>query len=281
MTQGSNDNNSLGFGLGLRTDHYQRVLDELPSVDWFEVISENYMVDGGKPLQYLDRIRGHYPMVMHGVSMSIGSTAPLDFDYLAKLKCLIHRIEPEWVSDHLCWTGIDGLNLHDLMPLPYTEAVIAHVADRVCRVQDYLGRQILLENVSSYVTYSASEISEWAFLSAIADRADCLILLDVNNIYVSSQNHSFDPLDYLDGVPGARIQQIHLAGHSYQNDLIIDTHDHPVCDPVWSLYQQAVERFGPIATMIERDDNIPPLEELLAELDVARELATDNKADAA
>jgi uncharacterized protein (UPF0276 family) len=167
------------------------------------------------------------------------------------------------------------------MPLPYTEAAIAHVADRVCRVQDYLGRQILLENVSSYVTYNASEISEWRFLSAIADRADCLILLDVNNIYVSSQNHAFDPLDYLDGVPAERIRQFHLAGHSYQNDLIIDTHDHPVCDPVWALYQQAVERFGPIATMIERDDNIPPLEELLAELDVARRLATDNKAHAA
>lgn len=281
MSKESIQKSCLGFGLGLRTDHYEQVLDERPQLDWLEVISENYMVDGGKPLHYLDRIREHYPMVMHGVSMSIGSTAPLDFKYLDDLKQLIARIQPEWVSDHLCWTGIDGRNLHDLMPLPYTEEAIAHVVDRIHKVQDYLGRQILLENVSSYVTYNASAISEWEFLSAIADRADCLILLDINNIYVSSQNHSFDPLDYLDGVPAARIQQFHLAGHSYQNELIIDTHDHPVCDPVWSLYQQAVARFGQIATMIERDDNIPALEELLAELDIARRLATKTRADAA
>jgi uncharacterized protein (UPF0276 family) len=281
MNTVSTEKPCLGFGLGLRTDHYEQVLNERPPIDWLEIISENYMVDGGKPLHYLDRIREHYPMVMHGVSMSIGSTAPLDFKYLEDLKQLIGRVQPEWVSDHLCWTGIDGRNLHDLMPLPYTEEAIDHVVDRVRQAQDCLGRQILLENVSSYVTYNASEISEWEFLSAIAERADCLILLDINNIYVSSQNHSFDPLDYLDGVPAARIQQFHLAGHSYQNELIIDTHDHPVCDPVWSLYQQAVERLGKIATMIERDDNIPPLEDLLAELDVARQFAGKTQADAA
>lgn len=281
MNEILNEKNCLGFGLGLRTDHYEQVLADRPSLDWLEVISENYMVDGGKPLHYLDRIREHYPMVMHGVSMSIGSTAPLNIDYLDDLKRLIERIEPEWISDHLCWTGIGGRNLHDLMPLPYTEEAIAHVVDRVVQVQDYLGRRILLENVSSYVTYNASEIAEWEFLSAIAERADCLILLDINNIYVSSQNHAFDPVDYLDGVPAGRIQQFHLAGHSYQNQLIIDTHDHPVCDPVWSLYQQAVERFGPVATMIERDDNIPPLADLLDELDVARQLAIKTKADAA
>ena len=281
MNETSTAKTCLGFGLGLRTDHYEQVLNDRPALDWLEIISENYMVDGGKPLHYLDRIREHYPMVMHGVSMSIGSTASLDLDYLANLKKLTERVEPEWVSDHLCWTGIEGRNLHDLMPLPYTEEAIAHVVDRVGQVQDYLGRRILLENVSSYVTYNASEISEWEFLSAIAEQADCLILLDVNNIYVSSQNHGFDPLEYLDGVPAARIQQFHLAGHSYQNQLIIDTHDHPICDPVWSLYEQAVERFGPVATMIERDDNIPPLDELLTELDIARELATKTQADAA
>jgi uncharacterized protein (UPF0276 family) len=281
MSEVSTKKTSLGFGLGLRTDHYEQVLNDRPDIDWLEVISENYMVAGGKPLHYLDRIREHYPMVMHGVSMSIGSTEPLNVDYLTDLKKLIARVEPEWVSDHLCWTGIGGRNLHDLMPLPYTEEAMSHVVDRVSQVQDTLGRQILLENVSSYVTYNASEISEWEFLSAIAERADCLILLDVNNIYVSSQNHGFEPSDYLDGVSEARIQQIHLAGHSYQNQLIIDTHDHPVCDPVWSLYQQAVQRFGPVATMIERDDNIPPLEDLLAELDVARQLAANTEANAA
>ena len=281
MSEVSTEKSCLGFGLGLRTEHYEQVLKDLPALDWLEVVSENYMVDGGKPLHYLDRIREHYPMVMHGVSMSIGSTEPLNLDYLADLKKLIERIEPEWVSDHLCWTGIGGRNLHDLMPLPYTEEAISHVVDRVSQVQDTLGRQILLENVSSYVTYKASEISEWEFLSTIAERADCLILLDVNNIYVSSQNHGFEPSDYLDGVSAARIQQFHLAGHSYQNQLIIDTHDHPVCDPVWSLYQQAVQRFGSVATMIERDDNIPPLEDLLAELDVARQLAANIEANAA
>jgi uncharacterized protein (UPF0276 family) len=281
MTNISTHRRYLGFGLGLRTDHYEQVLNDRPAVDWLEIISENYMIAGGKPLHYLDRIRELYPMVMHGVSMSIGSTAPLNFDYLADLKQLIDRVQPEWVSDHLCWTGVHGRNLHDLMPLPYTEETIAHVAARVAQVQDYLGRQILLENVSSYVTYEASQISEWEFLTAIAEQADCLLLLDINNIYVSSHNHEFDPLEYLDGVPGDRIQQIHLAGHSYKDQLIIDTHDHPICDPVWFLYQQAIERFGPISTMIERDDNIPPLEELVAELDVARRLATKQGAAAA
>jgi hypothetical protein len=281
MTESSADKHYLGFGLGLRTDHYEQVLNDRPAIDWLEIISENYMVKGGKPLYYLDRIRELYPMVMHGVSMSIGSTAPLNFDYLADLKRLIARVEPEWISDHLCWTGVHGRNLHDLMPLPYTEATIAHVAARVEQVQEYLGRQILLENVSSYVTYNASKISEWEFLAAVAERADCLILLDINNIYVSSHNHEFDPVEYLDGMPDHRIRQFHLAGHSYKEQLIIDTHDNPVCDPVWLLYQQAVERFGRVSTMIERDDNIPSLDELITELDIARQLATDQGVAAA
>ena len=262
-----------GFGLGLRPEHYLEVLESRPAVDWFEIISENYLVDGGKPLHYLDRIREHYPMVMHGVSLSIGGSDPLDAQYLAGLKGLAGRVEPAWISDHLCWTGVDGRNLHDLLPLPYTEEAIAHVADRVGRVQDYLGRQILLENVSSYVAYTDSGVSEWEFLSAVAERADCCILLDVNNVYVSAHNHGFDPLAYLDGVPPERVRQIHLAGHSHNGSLIVDTHDHPVPDPVWELYAEAIARLGPVATMIERDDDIPPLDVLVAELARARSLA--------
>lgn len=265
----------LGFGLGLRTDHYRQVIENRPAVDWFEIISENYLVDGGKPLHFLDTIRRDYPMVMHGVSMSLGSTDPLNLDYLRQLKSLIERVEPEWVSDHLCWTGVNAHNLHDLLPLPYTEEAIAHVADRISRVQDFLGRQILLENLSSYVTFKESVMSEWAFVSAIAERADCLLLLDVNNVYVSAINHRFDPLDYLCGVPSARVQQFHIAGHSRHpgGSLLIDTHDQPVCDDVWQLYAQAVRHFGAVSTMIERDGNIPPLDELLAELDQARQIA--------
>ena len=263
----------LGYGLGLRKEHYEAMLTERPDVDWLEIISENYMVEGGKPLDYLTRIREHYPMVMHGVSMSIGSTEPLDFNYLKKLKALIERVEPAWFSDHLCWTGVDGINLHDLMPLPYTEEAVQHVAERVSQVQDYMGRRMLLENVSSYVSYSDSQMSEWEFLSAVAERADCLILLDINNIYVSAFNHKFDANLYLNAVPAERVYQIHLAGHAHENDLIIDTHDHPIADPVFELYATAVQRFGRVSTMVERDDNIPPLAELLAELDQVRHIA--------
>jgi len=264
----------LGFGLGLRIPHYQAILDNEPAVDWFEILSENYMVPGGKPLHFLDRVRSRYPIVMHGVSLSIGSTDPLNKDYLKALKELAARAEPAWISDHLCWTGVHGKNMHDLLPLPYTEEAITHVADRIAQVQDFLGRQILIENVSSYVTYKDSGVSEWEFLTAVVERADCLILLDVNNIYVSSFNHGFDPIEYLDGVPRSRVQQFHLAGHRNLDTHIIDTHDEPIVDPVWKLYEAAVQRFGPISTMIERDDNIPPLEELLAELDQARAIAT-------
>jgi len=264
---------SLGFGLGLRVDHYQAILADNPRIDWFEALTENYLVPGGKPLDYLMRIRERYPMVLHGVSMSIGSTQPLDRGYLAQLKALAARVEPAWISDHLCWTGIAGRNMHDLLPLPYTEEALANVVERVQTVQDVLGRRILLENVSSYVSYRDSQMSEWEFLREIAQRADCLLLLDVNNIYVSSVNHEFDPLDYLQAIPVDRVQQIHLAGHENHGDYLIDTHDHPVPDPVWELYDAAVRRFGSVSTMIERDDNIPPLEELCSELDAARQLA--------
>lgn len=263
----------LGYGLGLRPDHYQAILDGDPGVDWFEVVSENYMVEGGKPLYYLDRIRERYPLVMHGVSMSIGGADPLDRDYLCRLKALAGRIEPEWVSDHLCWTGFEGRQLHDLLPLPYTEEAVVHVADRVMQVQEYLDRRILLENVSSYVTYRHSAMSEWEFLRAVAERADCLILLDVNNVYVSATNHGFDPEAYLEGVPPERVYQFHLAGHSRNGGIVVDTHDDDVPDPVWRLYAAAVRRFGRVSTMIERDADIPPLGDLLAELDCARRIA--------
>lgn len=263
---------ALGFGLGLRTDHYDEILASRPKVDWFEAITENYLVPGGKPLHYLERIRAEFPLVLHGVSLSIGSTDPLDREYLHSLKQLASRVEPAWISDHLCWTGVAGKNMHDLFPLPYTEEAIQHVVGRVIEVQDLLGRQILLENVSSYVSFRDSKMSEWEFISEICARADCLILLDINNIYVSAFNHGFDPLDFLNGIPAARVQQFHLAGHSNYGTHIIDTHDAPIIDQVWNLYQAAVHRFGPVATMVERDDHIPPLAELVEELDQAREL---------
>ncbi len=267
-------NSALGFGLGLRTDHYESILDGRPRVDWFEALSENYLIPGGKPLYFLDRLRAEYPMVLHGVSLSIGSTDPLDRDYLKALKQLAQRIEPAWVSDHLCWTGVAGRNLHDLFPIPYTEEALDHVAARVRQVQDFLGRQILLENVSSYVTFRDSAMSEWDFLSEIARRADCHVLLDVNNIYVSAFNHGFDALEFIEGVPVDRVRQIHLAGHSNCGTHIIDTHDADIVDPVWELYASAVRRFGNVATMIERDDHIPPLAELVTELERAREVAS-------
>ncbi|MEW8524875.1 MAG: DUF692 domain-containing protein [Candidatus Thiodiazotropha endolucinida] len=262
----------LGYGLGLRRQHYDDVLESRPDVDWFEIISENYMVDGGKPLHYLSRIRELYPMVMHGVSMSIGSIEPLDYTYLKKLKELIERVEPVWFSDHLCWTGVNKLNLHDLLPLPYTEEALDHVVERITRVQDYLGRQMLLENVSSYISYSESQLSEWEFLREVVERADCLVLLDINNIYVSAYNHNFDPSDFVRAMPSERIYQIHLAGHTQEENLIIDTHDHPIADPVYELYAEAIQRFGRVSTMIERDDNIPPLADLLRELDRVRRI---------
>ncbi len=260
----------LGFGLGLRPTYYETILAARPAVDWLEIISENYMVAGGKALHYLDRIREHYPMVMHGVSLSIGGTDGLDRDYLRQLKALIQRVEPEWISDHLCWTGQGGHQVHDLLPLPYTGEVVRQVARRVGEVQDMLGRRMLLENVSSYLTYRHSEMSEWAFYRAVAEEADCLMLLDVNNIYVSAVNHGFEPLEYLDAMPAERVWQIHIAGHSDYGDYIVDTHDQPVVAAVWDLYAAAVERFGTVSAMIERDDNFPPFAELLGELEQAR-----------
>jgi uncharacterized protein len=263
------------FGLGLRTAHYEAIFADPPALDFFEIISENYMVPGGRPLANLMRIRRDYPMLMHGVSLSIGSTDPINREYLRDLKNLAQLVEPEFISDHLCWTGLAGKNLHDLMPLPYTEETVAHVAGRVREVQDILGRQIMLENVSSYVTFKKSAMSEWEFISAIAEAADCFVLLDINNIFVSAFNHGFDAVDFLDGIASQRVKQFHLAGHHQYDDYIIDTHDAPVVDPVWALYADAVRRFGNVPAMIERDDDIPPLADLLIELDRARNIARE------
>ena len=265
---------SAGFGLGLRRQHYETILRENPALDWFEIITENFLVAGGKPLYYLDRIRERYPLAMHGVSLSIGSTDALNMDYLQQVKTLAQRVDPLWISDHLCWTGVDQLNLHDLLPLPYTEEALAHVVERVQRVQDFLGRQLLLENVSSYITYTASTMPEWEFVSAVAKRADCLLLLDVNNVYVSAFNHGFDAREYLRNMPAQRVRQIHVAGHLDRGDYLIDTHDHAVIAPVWDIYAEALRLFGATATSIERDDDIPPLAELLTELEQARGIAS-------
>lgn len=263
----------LGFGLGLRSEHYNTILDTLPLIDWFEIISENFLIPGGKPFYFLDRIRSHYPIVMHGVSLSIGSYDSLNWEYLKQLKALIDKINPAWVSDHLCWTSIHPINTHDLLPLPYTEEIIMHVVNRIQQVQDFLERQLVFENVSTYVEFKHSTLTEWEFITAIAEEANCKILLDLNNIYVNSFNHGFNPLTFLQGIPIHRVQQFHLAGHTQHADHIIDTHDAPIVHPVWELYAAAVKRFGPIATLIERDDNIPPLAELLIELEKAKTIS--------
>jgi uncharacterized protein (UPF0276 family) len=265
----------LGFGLGLRPQHYADILEGDPPIDWFEVISENYMVPGGQPLKMLDRIRARYPIVMHGVSLSIASTAPFDEDYLRDLKNLAKRAAPKFISDHLCWTGVHGVNVHDLLPIPYTEEALDHVASRVQHVQDYLGQAIALENVSSYVQFSHSEMTEWEFITELTKRTGCWLVFDVNNVFVSAFNHDFDAHDFIMNVPSDRIVQFHLAGHEHNMSHIVDTHDALVCDEVWDLYRTAIRRFGPVSTIIERDDNIPPLAEMVEELEKARTLAAE------
>jgi uncharacterized protein len=272
---------TAGFGLGLRSAHYGAFLAAPQRVDWLELISDNYMVAGGKPLAMLDAIRERYPMAMHGVALSIGAVAGPDRDYLRALAGLARRVDPLWISDHLCWTGVHGRKLHDLLPLPYTEEALQVVVRNLRQVQDVLGRQILIENVSSYVEYKASQMSEWAFLREVCREADCLLLLDLNNIHVSAVNHGFDAHAFLRAMPAERVRQIHLAGHTDHGDHLVDTHDQPVADPVWALYEEALQRFGPVATMIERDDHIPPLAELTAELDIARRVAARVAGDAA
>lgn len=261
----------LGFGVGLRKTHYAHILEKWPTIDWFEIISENYMIPGGRPLAILERIRERYPVVMHGVSLSIGSVDPLDRDYLKKLKALAERIKPAWVSDHLCWSSTGRHSLHDLLPIPQTEEAMLHVIDRVRQVQDYLGRQILLENVSTYLEFSHSTITEWEFLNTIAKESDCKILLDVNNVYVSAINHGFDPLEYLRNIEPSRVGQFHLAGHTDTGTFLHDTHDHPIIEQVWNLYEAALKDYGTVSTLIEWDDHIPPFNELMKEVERAKE----------
>lgn len=260
----------LGHGVGLRPAHFPRLWDGTARVDWFEAISENYMIPGGRPLAALERARARGPVVLHGVSLSIGSTDPLDRAYLDALRALAARIEPAWISDHLCWSGVGGHVAHDLLPLPYTEEALAHVVRRLAAVQERLGRQVLVENVSTYLTFAHSTLPEWQFLGAVAEQADCGILLDVNNLYVSAMNHGFDPAAYLAGLPADRVGQIHLAGHTDMGSYLFDTHDGAVIDAVWDLYRQAVRRFGRVSTLVEWDDRIPEFEVVCAEAERAR-----------
>jgi uncharacterized protein (UPF0276 family) len=264
----------LGVGVGLRPPHYAEVLERgargALGIDWFEAISENFMVPGGRPRRILDEVRALAPVALHGVSLDVGSVDPLDAAYLDSLAALAGRVEPAWISDHLCWTGVGGSKLHDLLPLPHAEPAVTHVAERVARVQERLGRRIALENVSSYARFAADEMPEWEFLVRVAERADCGILLDVNNVFVNACNHGFDARAFLDRVPPARVFQIHLAGHSVAGPLRIDTHDARVCDEVWELYAYALARTGPVSTLIEWDDRIPPLATLEAEAAKAR-----------
>ena len=255
----------IGHGIGLRPPHYQAVLADRPQIDWVEIISENFLVAGGNPRAVLRQVRERMPVVMHGVSLSLGSVDPLDDAYLTSLDALAREVEPAWISDHLCWSSFGGHTGHDLWPLPFTEEALAHVAARVSAVQERLRRPILVENVSSYLQFAHSTLTEWDFLAALTERTGCGLLLDVNNVFVSAHNHGFQPRAFLEGIPVGRVGQIHLAGHRDEGTHLLDTHDHPVCDGVWELYAAAVARFGGVATLIERDDDIPPLAEVVAE----------------
>ena len=266
---------NLGFGLGLRSTYYQAILEQRPAIDWFEIVSENYLVAGGKALYFLDAIGEQYPLVMHGVSLSIGGPHELDRDYLRQLKHLAARVQPAWISDHLCWSRGNAHQLHDLLPLPYTEESLQHVAARVRQVQDVIERPLVLENVSSYLRCADDQFSEWQFLAALSELSGCELLLDVNNVYVSARNHGFDAWEFISSLPKQRVRQLHLAGHSDYGSYLIDTHDQPVSDPVWQLYQRTLQHLGPVSTLLERDDHFPVLDELLGELDKARRVAAD------
>ena len=260
----------LGISIGLRTVHFPHILAEKPVIDWFEVLSENFLDTGGRPMYVLDQVVERYPVALHGVSMSIGSTDPLNVGYLRKLKALAERARAHWVSDHLCWTGVQGLNTHDLLPMPYTEEALRHTIARVRAVSEILERPLVLENPSSYVEFAASTITEWDFLARLAEEADCGLLLDVNNVYVSSFNHGFDPHVYIDALPADRVVQYHLAGHTNKGTHIIDTHSDRAIDAVWDLYARAWKRTGPVATLFEWDESIPPFEVVHAEALKAR-----------
>jgi uncharacterized protein (UPF0276 family) len=262
---------NLGVGLGLRSSHYRHIVEARPDVDWFEVLSENFMQTAGRPLHFLDRVAEHYPVAMHGVSLSIGSTDPLDRAYLTELRALRDRTRARWVSDHLCFTGVAGKNTHDLLPMPYTEQALAHVADRVRAVQDVLGAPLALENPSTYVEHAGSGMPEWEFLARLADEADCALLLDVNNVFVSAYNHGFDVRTYLDAVPFDRVVQVHVAGHTNHGTHIIDSHIGPVTDDVWRLFGEVWKRTQGVSVLLEWDAEIPSFEETHAEALRARD----------
>ncbi len=273
-----NGNTDYGVGIGLRIPHYNHIFEKKPVVDWFEIISENFMVDGGRPLKVLDQILERYRVVQHGVSMYFGSAEPLNREHLRRLKTLVKRTKTPWLTDHLCWGSVDGRYSHDLLPMPYTFEAAKKTAQKIREVRDFLEVPIAVENVSSYAEFHVSEMTEWEFLSEVVEDADCGILLDVNNIYVSSQNHNFNPLDYVNNVPHERVAQIHIAGHSKYEKYILDTHDHAVIDPVWRLYSRAIELVGPTATLLEWDDRIPSFEEVHAEALKARKFVPEKTA---
>jgi hypothetical protein len=255
----------LGIGIGLRTSHYGHILSEWPEIDWFEALTENYLDTGGRPAHVLDEVAARYPVVLHGVSMSIGAVDPLDLTYLAKVRALADRVGAAWVSDHLCWTGVNGRNTHDLLPMPYNEESLEHTVTRIRQASEILGRRLVLENPSSYVEFGSTTMPEWEFIARMAEESDCGLLLDVNNVYVSSFNHGFDPVEYLDALPADRVVQFHLAGHSNNGTHIIDTHDDHVIDEVWELYRHAIGLTGPVSTLLEWDANIPTFDVVHAE----------------
>lgn len=261
-----------GSGIGLRSLHYQYIITKKPKVNWFEVISDNYFCSGGLPLFYLEKIRQDYPLTLHGVGMSLGSTDPLNLDYLTRLKNLAAKVEPDLISEHLAWISVNNHYLNDLIPLIYTEKVMDYVASRILQVQEFLGRQILIENPSPYLTFTDSTMSEWEFIEGLVKKADCYLLVDINNVYVNAINNGFDPLNYLDGIPATRVKQIHLAGYEERENYLLDTHGYPVHPPVWELYKEALVRFGAVPTLIEWDTDIPGFEVLMAEANKAEKL---------
>lgn len=271
-----NGHSNLGIGIGLRIPHYQFILENKPAIDWFEIISENFMVDGGRPLEILEAVLETYPVVQHGVSLYFGSLEPYNNDQLRRLKRLTQKTKTPFLSDHLCWGSYDGSYSHDLLPLPYTKEAVRNTAERIRHVRDFLEIPVCVENVSSYLEYNDSTMTEWQFLCEVVEAADCGMLLDVNNVYVSSQNHKFDPLDYLNGIPLDRVAQIHIAGHSTYDTHRLDTHDHPVCEAVWELYRYVVERIGPTNTLLEWDAHLPSFEQVHQEALKARKYLTGN-----
>jgi uncharacterized protein (UPF0276 family) len=259
-----------GIGIGLRSPHYSYILENKPDISWFEVLADNYLISGGLPLYYLDKIRQDYPVTLHGVGMSLGSTDALNFTYLTRLKSLVEKIKPAYVSDHLAWISVNNHYLNDLIPLPYTEETRQHLAQRIIQVQEFLGQRILIENPSAYISFTHSTMTEWEFLQGLLKEADCYLLLDVNNVYVSAINQNFDPLNYLEQIPKNRVKEIHLAGYQEKENYLFDTHGYPVHEPVWELYKVALQNFGSIPTLIEWDTDIPEFEVLMAEANQAK-----------